>query len=113
MRVIIAGSRDIFEPDLLEAAIRDSGFNITEVFSGTARGVDRLGERWAAQRGIPVRQFPAQCGQYSRAAGMIRNQQMVDEADALIALWDGRSPGTRGTIRMARAKGIPVFVKRC
>ena len=47
MKVIIAGSRDITDYSLVCRAISESKFDITEVISGTARGVDTLGEKWA------------------------------------------------------------------
>lgn len=44
MKVIIAGSRTLHSYDLVVRAVKDSGLQITEVVSGGARGVDRLGE---------------------------------------------------------------------
>lgn len=45
MKTIIAGSRDIHDADLLEQTIKQSGFEITVVVSGCAKGVDKLGKR--------------------------------------------------------------------
>ena len=116
MRVIIAGSRSIEDVRLVEAAIRQSGFHITQVISGTARGVDRLGEVWARARGIPVARFPADWAQYGRRAGILRNLQMLDyaarapEGGAIVAVWDGVSRGTRHTIEAARTQHLQVHV---
>lgn len=49
MRTIVAGSRSILNFSLVEKAAKDCGWEITEVVSGTANGVDRLGERWARE----------------------------------------------------------------
>jgi hypothetical protein len=114
MRVIIAGSRSITRLALVEAAVLRSGFEVTEVVSGTARGVDLLGEAWAQARGIPVTRFPADWARYGRAGGHVRNCEMVAYArqagGALIAVWDGVSRGTRHVIEYARAQGLQVYV---
>lgn len=107
MRVIIAGSRGITELSILKDAIFCSDFSIREVVSGCARGVDSLGEQWADLNGIPVRQFPANWGRFGRAAGMYRNSDMADYADAAIILWDGESRGTLDMISKIRAVGKP------
>lgn len=98
MKVIIAGSRSIRALGFVERAVRESGFAITEVVCGGARGADELGKRWAADRGIPVSLFPADWDQYGRKAGHIRNFAMGEYADALVAIWDGRSRGTKSMI---------------
>lgn len=91
-------------------AIAESGFAVTEVVSGTARGVDRLGERWARERGIPVRRFPARWNELGRRAGYVRNLEMVEYGDALVAVWDGESRGTRHVISAATKAGRSVHV---
>ena len=111
MKVIIAGGRDIEDYELLLEAVLNAGFDITAVVSGTARGADKMGERFAEEAGIPVYQFPADWDKYGRAAGPIRNQVMADFGDALIAIWDGKSRGTKGMIELAQKKGIPVHVE--
>jgi len=83
---------------------------VTEVVSGCARGADRLGERWAEQNGIPVKRFPADWDTHGKSAGHMRNREMGLYADALVALWDGQSPGTRGMIEFAKSRGLVVYV---
>ena len=110
MRVIIAGSRDdIIYSDIVEA-IKESGFDISVVISGDARGADRFGERYAKENGIEVEKYPADWDKYGKSAGYIRNSQMADIADALIAVWNGTSKGTEHMINIARKKGLLVFV---
>jgi len=77
---------------------------------GDDAGADRLGEQWASKHGIPVKQFPAQWRKHGHSAGYKRNETMADNADALIALWDGKSRGTKHMIDIARRKGLPVYV---
>ena len=110
MKVIIAGSRSILSFDEVDIAIRDSGFDVTEVVSGCANGVDSVGEVWAMKHDIPVKEFPADWS-IGRWVGFNRNKQMANYADALVAVWDGESPGTRQMIRYAQSKGLKVFVR--
>lgn len=112
MKTIIAGSRDITEYELVVQAIAESGFVITEIVCGMAKGVDMLGYRYAKDHRIPVKEFPADWNTHGRAAGPIRNKEMALYADALIALWDGVSKGTKNMIDLATKQGLRVYVKR-
>src|SRR5665213_2705728 len=109
MRVIIAGSRCLLDFSVVEAAIKNSEFKITEVVSGMCTGPDLLGERWAAIYNVPVIRFPADWNRYGRAAGPIRNKQMADHAQALIACYDGVSRGTASMIKLAREKNLKIY----
>jgi len=98
MKVIIAGSRNIVDYNTIVSAINSSQFKITCVVSGTARGVDTLGEKWAKENKVKIERYPADWDKHGRAAGYIRNEQMSKVADALIAIWDGESKGTKHMI---------------
>lgn len=111
MKVIIAGGRELRSWDVVRAAIEKCGFTVTEVVSGGAHGADAIGASIAALHGKPVKTFPAHWRQHGNAAGPIRNKQMAEYADALIACWDGSSPGTRNMIEQMRGLGKPVFVQ--
>lgn len=117
MRVIIAGSRDITnyrDIKKLMETVTDQHYirwgDINEVVSGAARGVDKLGEAWAAEYEIPVKQFPADWNQHGKSAGPIRNSEMAEYADALVAIWDGKSRGTQNMIETAMKHGLKLFV---
>lgn len=117
MNVIIAGSRIITDYAIVERAVRESGFRITELVSGGARGVDRLGEEWARRHQVPIKRFLPNWNRYgSRGpdhAGNVRNRQMaayVGKEGGLIAVWDGTSPGTKNMVIEARKLGLKVFV---
>lgn len=113
MKTIIAGSRDINKPEILATAILnalDNGLSITEVVSGGARGVDTLGEHWAALAAVPIKRFPAEWDKYGRSAGIIRNTEMAKYANALIAVWDGKSRGTKHMIDYAKLKNLAVYI---
>lgn len=83
---------------------------ITEVLSGGARGADKLGERWAVDNDIPYELWLADWEKHGKAAGQIRNRQMAENAEALIAFWDGRSRGTKNMIDTAKELGLEVRV---
>lgn len=110
MKTIIAGSRSIRLFQTVFDAVMLSNFDITEVVSGTAQGVDRLGEKVAETLNIPIKQFPADWNKYGKRAGILRNIEMANYADALIAVWDGKSKGTKQMIDYAKAKNLKVFV---
>jgi len=110
MKVIIAGSRNIIDYDLVVEAITKSKFKIGTVVSGHARGVDLLGEKWANLNQIPRDLYPADWDTHGKKAGFLRNAVMADYADALIAVWDGESKGTKDMIDRMCAKKKPVFV---
>ena len=112
MRVIIAGSRSITSAQEVATAIARSGFVITELISGGARGVDTLGEAWATKHKIPIRRFPAQWLRYGKTAGFRRNEAMAQVADALVAIWDGTSQGTSHMIATARQRGLRICVRQ-
>lgn len=110
MKTIIAGSRDgITQRDVDEAA-KMCGWSIASVVSGTARGVDQMGEAVAKRMRVPVHRYPADWNAHGRAAGHIRNALMADNAEALIAVWDGKSRGTLNMINTAKKKGLKVYV---
>jgi hypothetical protein len=110
MKTIIAGSRTLLDPTPITTAIRASGFEISEVVSGGAAGVDRYGEIWASFHAVPLTIFPADWKTHGKAAGPIRNMKMAEYADALIAVWDGKSRGTKNMIDLANQEGLRVHI---
>lgn len=113
MRTIIAGSRNIQNPSLhLKQALFSCKFKdkIKEIVSGGARGVDKAGEDFARSSHIKLKIFPADWKRYGKKAGYIRNCEMADYADSLIAIWDKRSRGTRMMIDIAIKKGLTISV---
>lgn len=110
MKVIIAGSRSITDPFYVMEAIKASGFDLTEGVSGGAQGVDSLGEKCCEALNVPFVRFLARWNKYGRGAGMVRNQQMGSYADALIAVWDGKSKGTEHMINWMKRLKKPVYV---
>jgi len=111
VKTIISGSREITDPRIVEEAILRSKFHITEIVSGACRGVDQMGEDWARVNNLPVSKFPADWKTHGRAAGPMRNARMACYADSLIAVWDGKSRGTKNMIDLARQHGLQVYVQ--
>lgn len=128
-KVVIAGSRTIvdslFISRELDNVLRDDFFHDEEIviISGTARGVDTVGEDYASLRGLGVERYPAEWDnldakpcyvkinsygkRYNAMAGKNRNKLMADNCDAAIIFWDGRSSGTKhmiDTIRDSKKK---------
>lgn len=114
LKVIVAGSRGFDDYELLQDRL---DFYLVyqsdvEIVSGTARGADQLGERYAFERGYAVKQFPADWDTYGKSAGYRRNAEMAEYADAAIIFWDGKSRGSKHMIDLAKAKGLRVRVVR-
>ncbi len=113
MKVIIAGPRTVNDYSLIPLAIRNAekhGIRIAEVVSGHARGVDTLGERYAKENGYPLKLFISEWRKYGKSAGPVRNVEMAGYSDALVAIWDGVSKGTKHMIETMRRSSKPVYV---
>src|SRR5262245_24979604 len=112
LKIIVAGSRSFSDYSLLEHWLCRLTANIQKpliVVSGGAKGADKLGEKWAWEKGprpITVMHFFPDWEKYGRSAGVRRNQEMVDFADRAVIFWDGKSPGTADLLRRARSKGM-------
>ena len=111
MKVIIAGSREITDYDLILRGVLNAGFDITAVISGGAKGVDTLGAQFANEANLPLFTFPAEWEKYGRKAGPIRNELMAKFGEGLIAVWDGKSRGTKHMIDRATAHGLKIHVE--
>jgi|14_taG_2_1085336.scaffolds.fasta_scaffold16824_2 hypothetical protein len=113
MKLIIAGSREFTNYGLLCEFLENANLkDITHVISGTARGADELGEKWAEDKGIEVISKPAQWDTYGKSAGHRRNAEMSVIGDILVAFWDGESRGTAGMIECMHKLNKPYYVCR-
>jgi hypothetical protein len=111
MKVIIAGGRDIHDYNLVLEAVKEAQFPIATVVSGGAPGIDSLGEQYAEEMNLKLNIYQADWERHGRAAGPIRNRKMAENADALIAIWDGKSRGTKNMIETATKLGLLVYIK--
>ena len=116
IKVIIAGTRDFNDYAFLKKNVDYflQGINPNneeiEIVSGNARGADKLGERYAKEHNLPVKLFPANWDKYGKQAGYLRNQEMANYADVLIAFWDEKSKGTKHMIDIAKKQSLTVIV---
>jgi len=115
MKVVIAGSRnfpeDLESYKILLETIKLSGYTITDVVCGKARGVDSLGEKYARVSNLGLIEMPADWNKHGKAAGPIRNAEMAKIADAAIVLWDGSSPGSKNMIQQMNKLGKPCYIR--
>ena len=111
-KVIVAGGRHFDDYEYM-AKVLDRLLNVQEdyiIVSGGAKGTDRLGERYANEENYEIEQHPADWYKHGRGAGFMRNKEMAESADMLVAFWDGESKGTRGMILDALHEGLEVHV---
>lgn len=108
---LVCGGRDFDDDVMFQSAMSDlvrlRGMPST-IIHGAARGADTLADEWAKRHALRVRAFPANWRKHGRAAGPIRNQQMLDEGRPYLVV---AFPGGRGTVdmvRRARDAGIDV-----
>lgn len=108
VNVIVAGGRDFTDKVLgfrvLDEALGNQS-NVT-IISGGARGADTIGEQYAHERNIPLIKMNAEWDKYGRSAGYIRNKDMAEKANGLVAFWDGKSNGTRHMINTMHNKAM-------
>ena len=107
-RIAVIGSRDFADYARLVAVLEP---HLPAVLvSGGAKGADALAERLANDRGLTIDVIPADWQRYGRGAGPVRNRQIVESADLVVAFWDGKSRGTRSALAHAEKVGVPVEV---
>lgn len=114
LKIIVAGGRDFNDYCLLEKTLdqflQDRQFiDSVEIVSGLAKGADLLGKKYAEERHINCREFPANWDLYGKSAGYRRNGEMANYADIAICFWDGQSKGTKHMIDTMQKQGK--FVK--
>ena len=104
MKVIIAGSRNFNDYNSLKNKLDIILKNQKEVtiVSGTARGADRLGERYAEENHHKLEKYPAMWDLYGKKPGYIRNEEMAKFSAACVVFWDGKSKGTKHMIDIAK-----------
>lgn len=114
LRIIIAGGRDFNDRDAIIDALQPLTKHLkagqVQIVTGGARGADALGAQIATLYGCNHALFPAQWDDYGKPAGYIRNELMAENADVLIACWDGKSRGTKHMIGVAKLKGLDVVM---
>ena len=108
MKVAVIGSRSIVVSDLGAYLPPECG----EIVSGGATGVDRSAAEYAKAHGIALTEFLPLYEKFGHAAPIVRNKQIVECADIVLAFWDGCSKGTLSVIRYCEKIGKPYRVIR-
>ncbi|HJP82254.1 MAG TPA: DUF2493 domain-containing protein [Fimbriimonadaceae bacterium] len=111
MKVLVCGGRDYSNYDHLGAMLDEihEKTPITTIVHGAAKGADLMAGIWARLNGIPIKGYPADWKRHGRAAGPIRNQEMLDkEHPDLVVAFPGGT-GTAGMVKLARVAGVEVI----
>ncbi len=110
VKVAVIGSRGLMVDDLGRYLPEDT----EELISGGARGVDACARGYALAHGVPLREFLPDYARYGRLAPLIRNVEIVQSSDLVLAFWDGRSRGTVHVVKQCRERGVPcrIFLYR-
>ena len=112
MKVAIIGSRTFLDYNFLEETLLKVKDRITEIVSGGAKGADSLAEKFANKYNIPTKIFLPDWDTYKKAAGFIRNTQIIEYCDVVVAFWDGKSRGTMDSVKKAEKLGKKVKIIR-
>ncbi len=116
MKIVIGGCRN-FEDyavfcDFVSACLENEAKqHAITILSGHCAGVDQMAERYAKEHGLDLEIFPADWAKYGRAAGPMRNREMVKQADGVIAFWDGKSKGTASLLGYADKLNKQIYLK--
>ena len=106
VRVAVIGSRGLSLHHIADYLPKGT----TQIISGGAKGVDACVKSYAMLHGIPYLEFLPDYRRYRKGAPIRRNLQIAENADLVIALWDGKSHGTKNMIDLCRKLGVPVRV---
>ena len=106
MKVAVIGSRSLTIPNLGDYLPQDT----TEIISGGAKGVDTCAKEYAFSHDIKIREYLPEYEKYGRAAPLKRNITIIQNADLVLAFWDGKSKGTKFVIDSCEKLGAEVRV---
>ena len=125
-KVLVCGGRDYgyrynqktdkkerYEPEIARLyktldLVRSSTSRPITIIQGEQRGADLLAKEWAESRGIKVEGYPADWEKHKKAAGPIRNKQMIDEGKPHLVIAFPGGNGTKNMVALAKRYGIPV-----
>jgi hypothetical protein len=108
-RVLVCGGRRFSDRRAVRVCLGGLIPKPTHIIEGGSHGADQLAHDWAMANEISCTTYNADWGKHGRAAGPIRNQQMIEEGkpDLVVAFPGGT--GTADMVRRAKAAGVPVI----
>lgn len=106
MKVAVIGSRGLTVENLEDYLPPET----TEIISGGARGIDSCARKYARQRGLKLTEYLPEYDKYGRSAPLKRNITIIENADLVLAFWDGTSRGTKYVIDNCKKRNIPVQI---
>ena len=106
MKVAVIGSRGLCVEHLEDYLPKDT----TEIISGGARGVDASAKEYAQRHGLKLTEYLQEYDRYGRSAPLKRNITIIENADIVLAFWDGASRGTKHVIDNCKKRNIPVEI---
>ena len=106
MKIAIVGSRNLKIDSISEYIPNECD----EIVTGGAHGIDTCAVEYAERHGVPLTLFHPDYKRYGRGAQIVRNREIIERADCVVAIWDGKSRGTKNVIDECRKKGIKVKV---
>lgn len=112
-KVVVAGTRTFSNYELMKKEldfILSKRLPDVQIVSGVAEGADKLGEYYASENNLSVKQFPANWKDFGKKAGYIRNRQMAEYSDACVVFWDGVSKGAKLMIDIAKELNIKLLI---
>ena len=107
MKVAVIGSRGLLVDNLEKYLPQET----TEIISGGAKGIDTCAREYAISHNIKLTEFLPEYGKYGRNAPLKRNITIIENADIVLAFWDGKSNGTRFVIDNCKKMGKEVRVE--
>ena len=109
MRVLVTGIRDFVDPRVIPQAIRDSGFDVSQLVTGTFTGVEQQVSAWGRETGVPVVLFKPDWPRFRLKASAARNNAMLDAAEAVVVIWTGND-SAKVFVTEARKRKLPLHL---
>lgn len=111
MKIAIVGSREPGNINFAQELEKRININNGDtIISGGAKGIDSLAAQYATTQGLALIEIRPDYARNGRGATFIRNREIVDNADMVVAFWNGTSKGTKYTIDYANRKGVATLI---
>ena len=110
IKLAIVGSRGFNDYKKLNEVVLPAKNKISLIISGGAKGADSLAERFAKENNIPTQIILPDWETHGKSAGFLRNKEIVEAADIVLAFWDGKSKGTQHSFKLAEKLGKKIFI---